>query len=412
MNAIAVIVLSSLVLEFALHLVADGLNLKTSHQEMPEPFQGSYDPQRYRKAQLYLRARTRWRWCSGVFFLAATLCFWFLGGFGLLDAWVRSFALGPVTSGLVYIGVIALLRCILAVPFRAYTVFGIENRFGFNTTEWKTFVLDGVKAALLSLAIGGPVLALVLWLFEYAGSFSWLYCWVGLSFLMFCMQFAAPRWILPLFNTYESLGAGSLRAAIEDYARSVRFPLENIFVMDGSRRTAKSNAFFTGMGRHRRAALFDTLVASHSTPELVAIFAHEIGHYKKHHTIISMALGILQTGVLSYLFSWVVSSNELFRAFGVEQPSIYAGLVFFALLYSPLDFVLSLALNALSRRHELEADRFAVETTGDRESLEAALKKLSAHNLSHLTPHPFYVILNYTHPPLLERIRAIQALPL
>jgi STE24 endopeptidase len=387
------------------------LNLKASQQEMPESFRGIYEPERYRKAQAYLRSRTRWGWCSGAFFLAATLSFWFGGGFGFFDVWVRSFAPGPVAAGLIYIGGIALLRSTLAVPFRAYAIFGIENRFGFNTTEWKTFVLDGIKAALLSLALGGPILALILWLFEHAGSFSWLYCWVGTSSFMFCMQWVAPRWIFPLFNTYLPLEAGNLRSAIQDYAASVRFPLENIFVMDGSRRTTKGNAFFAGFGRHRRAALFDTLIASHSIPELVAIFAHEVGHYKKHHTIIALVLGVLQTGVLFYLFSWIVSSHELFRAFGVEQPSVYAGLVFFALLYSPLDFLLNLALNALSRRHELEADRFALESTGDRQSLAEALKKLSSHNLSNLTPHPFYVILNYSHPPLLDRIRAIQASP-
>lgn len=412
MNAIAAIVLTSLVLEFALHLIADGLNLKASQQEIPQPLKGIYDPERYRKAQAYLRARTCWGWFTGAFFLAVTLGFWFGGGFGFLDHWVRSFAPGPVSAGLVYIGVIAAVRAILSVPFRAYIIFGIENRFGFNTTALKTFVLDGIKAVLLSLALGGPVLALVLWLFEHSGYFSWLYCWVVVSFFMLCMQWVVPRWILPLFNTYTPLGAGSLRSAIQDYARAVRFPLENIFVMDGSRRTTKGNAFFTGFGRHRRAALFDTLVSSHSTPELVAIFAHEIGHYKKHHMIISLVLGLLQTGVLFYLFAWVVSSYELFRAFGVEQPSVYTGLVFFALLYSPLDFMLSLLLKAVSRRHEREADRFAVETTGDRQSLADALKKLSSHNLSHLTPHPFYVILNYTHPPLLDRIRAIEAQPI
>lgn len=411
MNLIAAIILTSLVLEFVLHLIADGLNLKSSQQETPELLKGIYDPERYRNAQAYLRARTFWGWCSGAFFLAATLGFWFSGGFSFLDLWVRSFAPGPVTAGLAYIGGIALLRFILSVPFRAYSIFGIENRFGFNTTAWRTFFLDGIKAVLLSLALGGPLLALILWLFEYAGSFSWLYCWVGISFFMFCMQWMASRWILPLFNTYAPLGAGSIRSAIQDYARSVRFPLENIFVMDGSRRSTKGNAFFTGFGQHRRAALFDTLVASHPTSELVAIFAHEVGHYKKHHTIISLVLGVLQTGVLLFLFSRVVSSHELFRAFGVEQPSLYAGLVFFALLYSPLDFVLRLVLNALSRRHELEADRFAVETTGDRQSLAEALKKLSSRNLSHLTPHRFYVILNYTHPPLLDRIRWIQDMP-
>jgi STE24 endopeptidase len=411
MNAIAAVILVFLLLEFTLRLVADVLNLGSTRDESPEALRDGYEPGRYRNAQAYLRARTRLGWCSGAVLLAATLVFWFGGGFGWVDHRVRALGLGPVPSGLVYVGAIALLRAALSLPFRTYSVFVIESRFGFNTTGWKTFFLDGIKAALLSLAIGGPVLSSVLYLFETAGPFSWFYCWVALSFLMLCIQFIAPRWILPLFNTYTPLPAGELRSAIEAYARSVRFPLENIFVMDGSRRSTKSNAFFTGFGRHRRAALFDTLISSHSTSELLAVFAHEVGHFKKHHIAISLVVGVVQTGVYFFLFSRVVSFRELFHAFGVEQPSVYAGLVLFVLLCAPLDFLLGVVLNGWSRRREREADRFAVETTGDRPSLVQALRKLSAHNLSHLTPHPFYVFLNYSHPPLIERIRAIQALP-
>jgi STE24 endopeptidase len=411
MNAIAAAVLTSLLLEFFLRLLADGLNLKAWQAEVPETFRGSYEPERYRKAHAYLRARTRFGWCSGGVWLAATLVFWFGGGFGFVDHGVRALGLGPVPSGLIYVGAIALLRGVLSLPVRVCSVFVIESRFGFNTTGWKTFSLDMIKTALLSLAMGVPLLAWVLWLFEHAGPFGWFYCWVGVSLFMLCLQFLAPRWILPLFNTYAPLEAGDLRSAIQDYARSVRFPLENIFVMDGSRRTTKSNAFFTGFGRHRRAVLFDTLLASHSTSELVGVFAHEVGHFKKHHITTSLALGVLQTGALIYLFSRVVSSAELFHAFGVEQPSVHAGLVLFAVLCAPLDFALGVILNALSRRRELEADRFAVETTGDRRSLAQALRKLSARHLANLTPHPFYVILHYSHPPLIDRIRAIHALP-
>lgn len=410
MNTIAAVVLIFLVFEFALRLIADGLNLKAFRNEVPEAFRDSYKPERYGTAQAYLRARTRLGWCSGAFLLAATLVFWFGGGFGWVDHRVRALGLGPVPAGLVYIGAIAMLRGILSLPFRIYSVFVIETRFGFNTTGWKTFLLDGIKTTLLSLAIGGTILSLVLYLFEHTGSFSWLYCWFGVSFMMLCIQFIAPTWILPMFNTYTPLEAGDLRSAIQKYARSVRFPLENIFVMDGSRRSTKSNAFFTGFGRHRCAALFDTLVASHSTSELLAVFAHEVGHFKKHHITTSLVLGVLQTGAFFFLFSRVVSGTALFHAFGVEQPSVYAGLVLFVFLCAPLDLPLGVILNAWSRRREHEADRFAVETTGDHRSLVQALKKLSSHNLSNLTPHRLYVFLNYTHPPLLDRIRAIQAL--
>lgn len=411
MNAVAAVILILLAFEFALRLVADGLNLKASRNEVPEAFRESYAPERYRKAQAYLRARTRFGCCRAAVLLAATLVFWFGGGFGWVDHRVRALGLGTVPSGLLYVGLVALLRGALSLPLAIYSVFHIESRFGFNTTGWKTFLLDAIKTVLLSAALGGPILALVLLLFEHAGSSSWFYCWVGISILMLWIQFIAPRWILPMFNTYTPLAAGDLRSAIQEYARSVRFPLENIVVMDGSRRTTKRNAFFTGFGKNRRAVLFDTLVASHSTPELLAVFAHEVGHYKKHHMAASLVLGVLQTGAFFYLFSRVVSNGALFDAFGVEQPSVYTGLVLFALLCAPLDFMLGVILNAWSRRREREADRFAVDTTGDRRSLVQALLKLSAHNLSNLTPHPLYVFLNHSHPPLIDRIRWIQSLP-
>ena len=410
MNAIGIIVLAALIMDFTLRIFSDCLNLRAARDQIPEGFEAVYPPDRYRRSQDYLRTRTRFGWCSAAVFLLAILTFWFGGGFEALDRWVRGFNWNPVVSGMLYIGTLALLRSVLALPFRIYATFVIEKGFGFNTTDWKTFVADGFKAALIFATLGGAILCLVLGLFEYVGTGAWLFCWMGVSIMVVGIQFVAPRWILPLFNSYKPIEDGDLRSAILRYARSIDVPLENILVMDGSRRTTKSNAFFTGFGSQRRAVLFDTLVGAHSISETLAVIAHEMGHYKKHHILKSLAVGVLHMGIIFFLFSLVASSRELFAAFQVERMSIYSGLVFFALLYTPLDLALGVLLKAQSRRHECEADCFAVETTGNPKALSDALKKLSSHNLANLTPHPFYVALHYSHPPLLKRIRAIEDL--
>jgi len=267
------------------------------------------------------------------------------------------------------------------------------------------------KALVVSVLIGAPLLAGVLALFEHAGPRAWLYGWALAVFFMAGIQFVAPRLILPLFNKFTPLDEGELRAAIFHYTRSIRFPLENVFIMDGSRRSTKSNAFFTGFGKHRRIALFDTLIRAHTVPELVAILAHETGHYRKKHVLKNMAFGAVLSGALLFAFSFALRSPILFEAFFVEQPSVYAGLVLFSLLLRPFDLLLSLLLNIVSRSHELEADRFAVETTNDRNALVSALKKLSADNLSNLSPHPLHVALSYSHPPIQQRIRSIENIP-
>jgi STE24 endopeptidase len=247
-------------------------------------------------------------------------------------------------------------------------------------------------------------------LFEHAGPWAWLYGWALAVFFMVGIQFVAPLFILPLFNTFTPLDQGELRAAIIHYARSIRFPLENVFVMDGSRRSTKSNAFFTGFGKHRRIALFDTLIRAHTIPELVAILAHETGHYRKKHVLKNLAFSVVLSAALLFAFSFALRLPILFEAFFVEQPSVYAGLVFFSFLLRPVELLLGLLLNMVSRSHERQADRFAVETTHDRNALVNALKKLSADNLSNLSPHPLYVALSYSHPPIQQRIRSIEGI--
>jgi len=411
MNTVGIFILSALIFEFALHRLAEALNLRSASAEVPEAFKDLYDLQRYARTQDYLRARTRFAGISSAVILAATLAFWLGGGFGFLDDGVRSLEYGPILSGLLYVGALWAGRSILAFPFYAYGVFVIEERFGFNRTSLKTFLADGLKTLVVSVLIGAPLLAGVLALFEYAGPRAWLYGWALTVAFMTGIQFVAPRFILPLFNKFTPLEQGELRAAIFRYARSIRFPLENVFVMDGSRRSTKSNAFFTGFGKHRRIALFDTLIRAHTIPELVAILAHETGHYRKRHVLKNLASGAAYSGLLLFAFSFTLRFPILFETFLVERPSVHAGLVLFSLLLQPFDLLPGMMLNLVSRAHEREADRFAVETTNDKGALVSALKKLSAGNLSNLSPHPLHVALSYSHPPIQQRIRSIEDIP-
>jgi STE24 endopeptidase len=409
MNIIAIIILIALVLELILNAFADYLNLSMLQEDLPRDFEGVYDPERYRKSQEYLKVNTRFGWITAIFDFIVILVFWFGKGFPMLDEWVRAFNYGPIFSGLIYMAALMLFKALLSLPFSAYHTFVIEERFGFNKTTRTTFILDLLKGLGLAILLGTPLLAGILAFFEYAGPNAWWLCWIAVTVYMLGVQFIAPTWIMPLFNKFSPLETGELKSAILAYAASIKFPLENVYVMDGSRRSSKSNAFFTGFGKHRRIVLFDTLIKQHAVGELVAILAHEMGHYKKKHIIQSLILGVLQMGLMLYLLSLFISYPGLFEAFYMPQTSVYAGLIFFAMLYSPLDFFFGLFMQRLSRRNETQADRFAVETTRDPGSLADALKKLSVHNLSNLLPHPLYVFLNYSHPPVLQRIKAILA---
>ena len=407
-NTIGWIVLAALLIDFGLHWLADRLNLKAMPESPPAALQSFLNRRDYQRSKAYQRATTRFGWLSEGTLLAAVLVFWFAGGFPALDAWVRSLGRGPIVSGLVFIGTLAALRFLLALPFGIYRTFGIEERFGFNRTSRATFLADRIKGLILACLLGAPLLAGVLYFFQAAGPLAWLYSWVAVATTMMIMQYLAPTLILPLFNRFEPLDDAQLESAIRRYAEGIDFPLQNIFVMDGSKRSGKGNAFFTGFGRQKRIVLFDTLIRQHDREELVAILAHEMGHYKKHHVLMGMAAGILQTGLMFYLLSLCIGQPMLFEAFFMPQPSIYAGIVFFGLLFAPVELVSGVLGMMLSRRNEHSADRFAVETSGKGEALAAALKKLTVHNLANPAPHPFYVFLNYSHPPVLQRIRAIR----
>ena len=334
--------------------------------------------------------------------------FWFGGGFNYIDQEVRAFGFNGIITGILFVGVLLTVNTLIKIPFSLYGTFVIEERFGFNKTTYITYLIDTVKGTLVSAAILIPLLAGVLYFFEYTGSMAWLYVFTFLTLTTLFIQIIAPVWIMPIFNKFTPLDEGALRDAIIDYASKVNFKFGNIYVIDGSRRSAHSNAFFAGFGKTKRIALFDTLIDQLTTSEIVSVIAHEVGHNKKRHIISGVVLGILQTGIFCFLLSLFIENKELFDAFFMEETSIYASLLFFGLLITPINLIVGPVMAAISRKHEYEADNWAVETTEDRNNLIEGLKKLAEKNLSNLSPHPFFVILNYSHPPLLDRINTIR----
>ena len=407
MNPFFIVILCTILIEYAIDVAANLLNVRSLRPELPPTLEGVYQPEDYRESQQYIRTNTRFDFISSTFGLAVLLSFWFAGGFNYLDQIVRSWGIGPIPNGLVYIGILLIGYGLLMLPFSIYHTFVIEGRFGFNRTTPRTFFLDRIKGLGLTVPIAAALLSGILALFEYVGYHAWIYCWIGLAVFFLILQYVAPTWIMPLFNKFTPLEPGELKQSILNYCHSIDFPIENVVVMDGSRRSSKSNAFLTGFGGNRRIALFDTLIKNHTVPELIAVLAHEIGHYKKKHILQGTIISIVHFGVLFLVLSIFLGSPGLYDAFYMEQQSVYSGIVFFGLLYTPLEMVLSVTMQALSRRNEYEADRFAAETIQHPRHLTEALKKLYARNLSNVTPHPLYVLLNYSHPPLLRRIQAI-----
>ncbi|MEQ9264423.1 MAG: M48 family metallopeptidase [Balneolaceae bacterium] len=410
MNIYLIVILVTIAIDFLLDIVSNGLNIKALTKKLPEEFTEVYDEQTYSKSQQYTRVRTKFGFITGTFDLILVLGFWFAGGFNVLDEIVRAFGFGELITGLCYISILILAKSIISLPFSLYSTFVIEEKFGFNKSTLKIFFTDLLKGLFLAVIIGLPLIAGILSFFMYSGELAWLYAWGAVTAFTLIMQYVAPTWIMPLFNKFTPLEEGELKTAIEEYTSKVDFSLKGLFVIDGSKRSSKSNAFFTGFGKNKRVALYDTLIENHTHDELVSVLAHEIGHYKKKHIIKSMITSIIQTGVLFFLLSIFLNSKELFDAFYMDQMSVYTGLIFFGMLYAPIEMILSIFMQMMSRKHEYEADAFAAETTGKPEDMISTLKKLSKDNLSNLTPHPFYVFLNYSHPTALQRIHAIRAL--
>jgi len=408
MNIYLLFILVILIGTYFLGLVVDFLNLRHLKTDLPGEFVGYYDRGRYRTSQEYLRENTLFSMFTDTLMTAVTITFILLEGFNAIDRLARGFHLGSIPTGLIFFGLLLMMYHLMSLPFSIYGTFVIEEKYGFNRTTPKTFVLDILKTWGVIAVLGAILLSAVLWFFERTGALAWLYCWGIVVLFQLFLHYVAPVTIMPIFNRFTPLADGDLKRAIEAYARSQGFKMRGVFSMDGSRRSTKSNAFFTGFGRFRRIILFDTLIQRHSAEELVSILAHELGHYKKHHFLLSLVLSVLTTGLLFFILSLFINNRELFSAFKMEQVSIYASLLFFGFLYTPIEMLLSILGNALSRRQEYQADDFSVTTYRRPRSMIEALKKISTDNLSNLTPHPLKVLLSYSHPPVLERIRAIR----
>ena len=409
-NGYFIFVLTAVLGFFLLDFVSRKMNLGSLKPELPTAFADVFDKAAYAKSQDYTREQTRFGLFDDTVMLLVFLAFWWLGGFGWLDMIVRGFAENEIIAGLLFVGALYIGSMLISIPFSLYGTFVIEEKYGFNKTTIGTFVMDKVKGLLLSVVIGAPILALVLYLFGQFGSHAWLYGWIAVSAFSLAMMYLAPTYIMPLFNKFKPLEEGELKTAIRAMSEKCDFPLTEVYEIDGSKRSTKANAFFTGLGKHKKIALYDTLIKNNGVGELVAVLAHEIGHFKKKHIYQSMALSILQMGVLFFLLGLFLNNRGLFDAFGVEQVSVYGSLVFFMFLFEPVSKLLSVLMMILSRKNEYEADAYAVEVTGRPEDLISGLKKLSKDNLANLTPHPFYVFLNYSHPPMLKRLAALEAL--
>lgn len=386
------------------------LDLKGWREELPAELKSFYDQEKYSKSKAYHLAHHQLGlWQMGVTLLLGSV-FLLSHGFEQLDQWVRSLGYNVVYSGLIYFGVWTLVQQIVGLPFRILSTFGIESKFGFNRTTPQTFILDMVKALVLGVLLGGPLLGFVLWFFDRYGFGYWAWVWGAIVVFQLLLLWVAPVWILPLFNKMTPLQEGELKKEIESFASKHSFELSGIFTMDGSKRSTKANAFFTGFGKLKRIVLFDTLIAKHTVTELVAVLAHEIGHYRLKHIQRQLIVSVITLGVTLWLFSIAMGSPLLFQWFGVSTPSTYLGLLLFSMALSPISRILGLYSLSLSRKYEFEADRYSIETYSNPEALAEALKRLSVENLSNLTPHPLKVFLEYTHPPVLERLKAIKQL--
>ena len=403
------VILVIIIVDYVFERVLDYLNATRWSEELPEELSGIYDPEKYRTSQRYLRIKQRLSLVVSTFSLIALVIMLLFGGFAFLDNQVREVTTHPILMALLYFAILGLAADLLSLPFSIYNTFVIEERFGFNRTTAGTFIMDKLKGLLLAVIIGGGLISLVIWIYLATGQWFWVIAWAVITAFTVFMTMFYSNVIVPLFNKQSPLEEGELRDAIENFASEAEFKLKNIYVLDGSRRSSKANAYFAGLGRKKRIVLFDTLINDLKIEELVAVLAHEVGHYKQKHTLKGMALSVVQTGLMLFIFSLFIDSPALSAALGAEEPSFHIGLIAFGLLYSPLSFLLGIIMNTLSRKYEYEADRFAGEKN-DPEALGEALKKLSVKNLANLRPHPAYVYFHYSHPPVLKRLEALDKL--
>jgi STE24 endopeptidase len=406
-NIIFYLILIIPVTGFIVERYLDYLNSLMWSDTLPEKLKGICDAGEYKKTQLYQKENNRLSFWSSSFNLAVILIMIIAGGFALIDNVARGFSSNAIFIALVFFGIIGLVSDIINIPFSLYDTFVIEKKYGFNTMTVRTFITDHLKSWIIALLVGIPVLGLITWFYYKTGKSFWLYAWGLITVFSVFINLFYSELIVPLFNKQIPLPEGSLRSRIEDFSQKTGFRLRNIYIIDGSKRSTKANAYFSGFGPKKRIVLYDTLQKELSEEEIVAVLAHEIGHYKKKHVLLNLFFSILITGLMLFLLSVVVSSPSLSRALGTQNASFHLGLIVFGILYSPLSLLIGLLTNYISRKNEFAADRFAGEYYKSG-ILAAALKKLSVKNLSNMMPHPAYVFFHYSHPPLLQRLERLE----
>ena len=391
-----------------LDLVVELLNLHSWAATLPPEFSGYYDNERYGIAQKYLADKTVSGLVKEMTLIALIILFIILGGFNFVDNAARGLMAGPVGRGLVFAGILFALFFLINLPFDIYDTFVIEEKYGFNKTTARTFCLDAVKTLLLSGLFGAIVFSALIWLFERTGALAWIYGWLALSLFQLLIMYVAPVLIMPLFNRFSPLEDGKLKTEIEQLARKENFQIQGIYTIDGSRRSSKANAALTGFGKFKRIMLYDTLIKQLDESEIVAVLAHEIGHYKHKHIVKSILISLVVSAVGFFVFSRLMNQPFLFKAFGAQNFSIYAALIYFSILIIPIQRVGSVGSSWISRSFEYAADQYALRAAGNPEALISALKKISADSMANLRPHPVKVFFDYSHPPILQRIKELR----
>lgn len=397
-----------LIFNFIVDKVLHTLNEGYFDKKIPEKLNDIYDEDTYKKSQAYKKMSAKLSNFSSLISTILILFFLLIDGFTYLDSFARSISEQPILITLIFFGIIMIGSEIISTPISYYNTFVIEEKFGFNKTTKQIFWVDKIKGLLMSVLLGGAILSLISWFYLLTENNFWIYSWILVTaFSLFLNMFYA-KLIVPLFNKQTPLENGVLKSAIESYGKKVGFTIHNIFIIDGSKRSTKANAYFSGFGSQKRITLYDTLINDLDTDEIVAVLAHEVGHYKKNHIIYNMITSILLSGLTLYMLSFFINSPILSNALGVSTPSFHIGLVAFGILYTPISEITGLCINFMSRKFEYQADNYAKETF-HKNALITSLKKLSKNSLSNLTPHPAYVFAHYSHPTLLNRIKNLES---
>lgn len=409
-NTILLIIISITVVSYVFDQILDYVNLKSQRKDIPREIEAFYEKDKYLRSLAYHRDLAKFSFITSAFSFALSVAMLLSGAFGWVDAWLRLYIDNEIFLALAFFGVLMLASDILTIPFQWYSTFVIEERYGFNKTTVKTFITDKLKGYFLAAVVGGVMLSGLIYLVQTIGPDFWIwFSIVAAIFVLFINMFYTSL-ILPMFNKLTPLGDGELKTAIENFSKKVNFPLDSIFIIDGSKRSKKANAFFSGIGKKKKIVLYDTLIENHTTEELVAVLAHEVGHFKKKHIIWGYVLSILQIVFTLFVLSRMIYSENVSLALGGSQLAIHLNLLAFGILFSPISAVTGLFMNMYSRKNEYEADAYARDTF-DGNALSNALKRLSVDSLSDLYPHPAYVFFHYSHPPLLKRLSALSTLP-